>query len=109
KTPVPKASAKAPGGLPYNTSHDRLGDFDAMRKRRLVRVLVVYNKTNYFIDRGTPRGLVAEAFKLFGDYINQKYKTGNLRIHVALIPTRRDALESALLEGKGDIAAGYLI
>jgi len=65
KTPVPKGSARAPGGLPYNTSHDRLGDFDAMRKRRLVRVLVVYNKTNYFIDRGTPRGITAEAFKFF--------------------------------------------
>ena len=96
KTPVatpraPKASAKASGSLPLETSYERLGDFDAMRKRHLVRVLVVYNKTNYFIDRGTPRGIMAEAFKLFEDYINRKYRTGNLRIQVAMLPTRRDA------------------
>ena len=107
--PAQKRSSTASEAVALETSHGRLGDFDAMRKRRLVRVLVVYNKTNYFIDRGTPRGIVAEAFKLFEDHINQKYKTGNLRIHVALVPTRRDALASALLEGKGDVAAGYLI
>jgi membrane-bound lytic murein transglycosylase MltF len=112
KSPVPTPRAQKKSDTAKEAvaldSHGRLGDFDAMRKRRLVRVLVVYNRTNYFIDRGTPRGIVAEAFKLFEDYINQKYKTGNLRIHVALIPTRRDALASALLEGKGDIAAAYL-
>ena len=114
KAPVPTPRAPedvrhGSGGRSPSNSHGRLGDFDAMRKRRLVRVLVVYNKTNYFIDRGTPRGIAAEAFKLFEDYINQKYKTGNLRIHVAFIPTRRDALASALLEGKGDIAAAYIM
>ena len=54
------------------------GDFDAMRKRRVIRALVVYNKTNYFIDKGTPRGITYEALKLFEDEINKKYKTGNL-------------------------------
>src|SRR5215831_6053838 len=84
------------------------GDFDGMKKRRLVRVLVVYNKTNYFIDRGTPRGITTEAFSLFEDSINKKYKTGNLKIHVALLPVRRDELGEFLLAGKGDIAAANL-
>ena len=81
------------------------GDLDGMRKRRLIRVLVVYNKTNYFIDKGNPRGLTAEAFKMFEDDLNRKYKTGNLKIHVVLIPVRRDALADLLLGGKGDIIA----
>jgi len=84
------------------------GDFDGMKKRRLVRVLVVYNKTNYFIDKGSTRGVTAEAFKMFEDAINQKYKTKNLRIHVALVPVRRDALADLLLGGKGDVAAANL-
>src|SRR5262249_43223181 len=101
KSPAPKAKGdKHALPLPSATF---TGDFDGMKKRRLVRVLVVYNKTNYFIDRGTPRGITTEAFKMFEDYINQKYKTGNLRIHVAMIPTRRDALAESLLGGKGDI------
>ena len=37
------------------------GDFDAMVERRVIRVLVTYNKTNFFIDRGNQRGIVAEA------------------------------------------------
>ena len=84
------------------------GDFDGMRKRRLVRVLVVYNKTNFFIDKGQPRGITAEAFKLFEDDINKKYKTGNLRIHVVPIPVRRDELGDYLLSGKGDIVAASI-
>ncbi len=84
------------------------GDFDTMRKRRVIRALVVYNKTNYFIDKGTPRGITYEALKLFEDEINRKYKTGNLKIHVAFIPVGRKDLASALLEGRGDIAAAGL-
>jgi membrane-bound lytic murein transglycosylase MltF len=81
------------------------GDFDEMRKRRKIRVLLVYNKTNYFIDRGAQRGITYDAFKLFEDYINQKYKTGNLKIHVAMIPVARKDLAEALLDGRGDIVA----
>jgi len=84
------------------------GDFDGMKKRRLLRVLVVYNKTNYFIDRGQPRGITTDAFQLFEEHINKKYKTGNLKIHVALIPVRRDALADLLLSGKGDIVASNI-
>ena len=81
------------------------GDFDAMRKRRVIRVLVVPNKTNYFIDRGTQRGITYEGFKLFEDYLKKKYKTGNLKINVAFLPVSRKDLEAALLDGRGDIVA----
>ncbi|MGE5346930.1 MAG: transglycosylase SLT domain-containing protein [Acidithiobacillales bacterium] len=94
--------------LPLQPGLGRLGDFDAMRKRRVVKVLVVYNKTSYFIDKGRARGLTADAFKLFEDYINKKYKTGNLRIQVPLIPVRRDEIERALLDGRGDVAAANI-
>ena len=33
------------------------GDFDAMVKRRVIRAGVVYNRTQYFIDRGQQRGI----------------------------------------------------
>ncbi len=84
------------------------GDFDAMRKRRVIRALVVFNKTNYFIDKGTPRGITYEALKLFEDEINRKYKTGNLKINVAFIPVARKDLAAALSDGRGDIAAAGL-
>ena len=106
KSAAPRAK-KEKHELPIPTA-PWTGDFDGMKKRRLVRVLVVYNKTNYFIDRGTPRGITAEAFKLFEDDINKKYKTGNLKIHVVLVPVRRDELADHLLSGRGDIVAASI-
>ena len=36
------------------------GDFDAMIKRRAIRVAVTFNRTHYFIDKGQERGLTYE-------------------------------------------------
>lgn len=84
------------------------GDLDGMVKRRVIRVIVPYSKTSYFIDKGVQRGVAYDLFKLFEDYVNTKLKTGNLRVHVAFIPTSRDQLANALFSGKGDIAAGNI-
>ncbi len=84
------------------------GDFDAMVKRRLIRVLVVSNRMFYYVDRGTQRGATYEALQLFEKYVNQKYKTGELPVHVVCIPVRRDQLIAGLNEGRGDIAAANL-
>src|SRR6185503_7748847 len=40
-------------------------DFDAMIKRRMIRVAVTFNRTHYFIDKGEERGLTYESLKLF--------------------------------------------
>jgi len=106
QTPPP-AKAKTRHELP-TISPEILGDFDVLKKRRLIRVLVVYNKTNYFIDKGQPRGVTYEAFKLFEDDLNKKYKTGNLKIHVAILPVARADLAELLLKGRGDIAAANI-
>lgn len=45
--------AKEKQALPTQVG-SKVSDFDAMRKRRAIRALVVFNKTNYFIDKGTP-------------------------------------------------------
>jgi membrane-bound lytic murein transglycosylase MltF len=101
------AAAKEKHTLPTEVGA-KGGDFDAMRKGRQVRVLVVYNKTNYFIDKGAQRGITYDAFRMFEDEINKKYKTGNLKIHVTFLPVGRGDLEAALLGGRGDIAAANL-
>jgi membrane-bound lytic murein transglycosylase MltF len=84
------------------------GDLDGMIERRLVRVLVPYSKTQFFIDHGTQRGLAYEAGKKFEDELNKRLKTGNLRIQVLFIPMSRDELFPALLEGRGDVVAAAL-
>jgi membrane-bound lytic murein transglycosylase MltF len=85
-----------------------IGDFDGMVKRRLIRVLVAYSKTYYFLDQGHQRGLSYDLLKEFEKYVNEKLKTGTLRIKVLFIPVRRDEIISGLVKGFGDIAVANL-
>jgi membrane-bound lytic murein transglycosylase MltF len=84
------------------------GDLDAMVQRRLIRVILPYSKTSYFIDKGVQRGIAYDFFRLFEEYVNGQLKTGSRHIEVLFIPTSRDQLGDALFSGKGDIAAGNL-
>ncbi len=84
------------------------GDLDGMIQRRMIRVLLTYSKTHYFVDRGTQRGISYEAFRLFEDDLNKKLQKKHARVHVVFIPVARDELIPALLEGRGDIAAANL-
>jgi len=84
------------------------GDFDAMAERRVIRVLVVYNKMLYFLDGATQRGTSYDGLKEFEKFINKKLKTRTLKIHVVFIPVTRDKLLPALKKGLGDIATANL-
>ena len=39
------------------------GDFDALVKRRAIRVAVTFNRTHYFIDQGQERGLTVRGLE----------------------------------------------
>jgi membrane-bound lytic murein transglycosylase MltF len=84
------------------------GDFDAMIKRRLVRILVPYSKTLYFLDQGRARGVVHDAGKELEKRLNRSYGSKTLPIRVVFIPTAREHLLQDLIDGYGDIAAGNL-
>ncbi|MNM87097.1 membrane-bound lytic transglycosylase F [compost metagenome] len=90
------------------------GDLDGMIERRVIRVLTVYSKTFYFVDRGVQRGTTYDFFRVFEEDLNKKLvkdkklKHKALKVRVMLIPVARDELLPALLAGKGDIAASNL-
>jgi membrane-bound lytic murein transglycosylase MltF len=81
------------------------GDLDEMVARRLIRAGVVFNRTQYFVDRGTQRGMAYESISLFEEEINKRLKTGALKVHVAFVPLQRDQLFQALNDGKVDLVA----
>lgn len=83
-------------------------DFDKMLKRRVVRILVPFSRTSFFIDKGVALGFEAELGHEFENWLNKRYGKKPYRIHVAFIPTPRERLFSDLRDGKGDIAAGNL-
>ncbi|HTM31712.1 MAG TPA: lytic transglycosylase F [Vicinamibacterales bacterium] len=84
------------------------GDLDEMIKRRVIRAGVTFNRTHYFIDRGQQRGMAYEALMNFEEALNKKLNTGHLKVHVAIVPLGRDALQSALLDGKVDLLIAQL-
>ncbi|BFU96286.1 MAG: Lytic transglycosylase [Nitrospira sp.] len=86
------------------------GDLDGMTERRVIRALVAPSRTSYWINGARQTGAEYELLKAFQEEINAKYRGKNkhVLVHVVFIPTSRDQLIPALLEGRGDIAAGIL-
>jgi membrane-bound lytic murein transglycosylase MltF len=90
------------------------GDLDGMIARRKIRVLTVYNKSFYFVNKGVQRGATYDLFRLFEDDLNKrlakekKLEHKHLKVRVVFIPVARDELLPALVAGKGDIAASNL-
>ena len=60
------------------------GDYDHMVDRHLIRALVPFSKTFYFLDGATQRGLTYEKLKGFETYINQKL--GKKTVKVVPLP-----------------------
>jgi membrane-bound lytic murein transglycosylase MltF len=84
------------------------GDFDALVNRRAIRVAVTFNRTHYFIDKGRERGITYESLKLFESDLNAELKTGNLKVHVVMLPMPRDQMYTALAAGKVDMVAAMV-
>ena len=64
-TPKPQAESPSEAALERFREQKWTGDLDAMLQRRQIRVLVPYSKTLYFVDKGQPRGLAHDVYKLF--------------------------------------------
>lgn len=84
------------------------GDLDGMIERRVIRVLVPYSKTFYFIDRGAQRGLSYELMHEFGNIVNKTHKLTRLPVATVFLPVSRDELIAHLNAGLGDVAAANL-
>lgn len=90
------------------------GDLDGMIKRGFIRVLALNGRTTYFVDNGHLHGTVVDYARLFEDDLNKKLaadknrKNKNVKLRVVFVAMRPDRIFSALMAGKGDIAAGNL-
>jgi membrane-bound lytic murein transglycosylase MltF len=85
------------------------GDLPGMINRRVIRVLVPYSRTLYFVDLGgTQRGMSYDFMRAFEDELNSRLERGTLRVHVVFIPVARAQLLPLLIAGQGDVAAANL-
>jgi membrane-bound lytic murein transglycosylase MltF len=96
------------GTIPLAAHEPWTGDLDGMQERRMIRVLVPYSRTLYFLDGPEQRGIVFETMREFEEAFNKKLGRRHVRVNLVFLPTTRDRLIPALLEGRGDVIAANL-
>jgi membrane-bound lytic murein transglycosylase MltF len=84
------------------------GDLDAMQERRLIRFLVAYNRTNFFIQDGRERGFEHELIQQFADFLNRDIGDDEPPFRVVTLPLPFEDLVARLRAGEGDVVAAGL-
>ncbi len=85
------------------------GDLQQIRQqRRLIRVLVSYSDTNFFVMRGKYRGLEYELLREYGRFLNRQPPKHKIKTNIVFRAIPFERLIPALREGRGDIAAAGL-
>ena len=77
-----------------------LDDFEAIKKRKVLRVLLRNNAASYFLYRGELMGFEYELAREFAEY-------HGMRLEV-VVPPSHSQMTSWLLEGRADIALGFM-
>lgn len=83
-------------------------DLEGLIKRRVVRVLVTYSPSGFFLEDGQPRGFEYELMEQYRRHLKTRVKPRSWPVVFAFIPMQFDELLPALAAGWGDIAAAGL-
>lgn len=87
-----------------------LGDLDEIRERRILRVLVSYNRTNFFHTVRGDRGIEHDLMKEYESYLNRGPRKKRYKTHLVFLTRPFEQLFSDLTNGHGDIiAAGITV
>jgi membrane-bound lytic murein transglycosylase MltF len=109
KPAAPAPGAEAKSALPVG-SRPWKGDLEEMTtKRRVIRALVPFSKTFYYVERGRARGVSYEILTQFEQDLNKKLKTKSLKVRVLFLPVGREELIQRLVDGYGDLIVADLV
>ena len=100
-----KPTVDSRASVPVSRAGTWTGDFDALLKHRMIRMLVPYSPTLFYHDRGQARGVIAAASVELEKFLNKKFPDKR-PFTVVTIPTTRDRLFQGLIDGEGDVAGG---
>jgi membrane-bound lytic murein transglycosylase MltF len=107
--PATTAAAEPKGELQVGTRPWK-GDFEEMTtQRRVIRALVPFSKTFYYVERGRSRGISYDVLTQFEQDLNKKLKTKNVKVRVLYFPVGREELLQRLVDGYGDVIIADLV
>jgi len=99
--------AKSEEVMLRNIQEPFIGDLQEIKRDRMIRALVSYSRTDFFIEDGTIKGFEGELLKSYEKWLNKGIRRRE-KIHMVFVPMPFDQLLQALQEGRGDIAAAGL-
>lgn len=76
--------------------------------RRLLTVLIPYDRTRFFIHKGEPRGFEYDLVQQFEKFFNDNRAEDSEPLQTIFVPVPFAQLVDLLANGRGDIAAGGL-
>ena len=85
-----------------------IGDLKEIKERRILRVLVSYNRTNFFHTSRGDRGIEHDLMKEFEKYLNRGPRKKRYKTHIVFLARPFEKLIPDLKAGFGDIAASGL-
>lgn len=85
-----------------------IGDLEQIRDRRILRVLVSYNRTNFFHTDKGERGLEHDLMIAYENYLNRGPRKERYKTHIVFLSKPFNQLIGALAAGEGDIIAAGL-
>jgi len=87
-----------------------IGDLPEIRERRILRVLVSYNRTNFFHTDKGERGLEHDLMIEYERYLNRGPRKERYKTHIVFLTKPFNQLLESLVNGEGDIiASGFSI
>lgn len=107
---VPQIDRQSPADIALQNllSESHQDDLDGMVKRGIIRVLVTFSKTHYYVDKGQQYGLAYESIVAFEKQLRQRFQYKGKPPVVLIIPVSRDELLPRLQAGLADIAIANL-
>jgi membrane-bound lytic murein transglycosylase MltF len=110
---LPGANSNAMASSKQDSVQNRInqpfiGDLKQIRERRILRVLVSYNRTNFFHTIKGDRGIEHDLMKEFEKYLNRGPRKERYKTHIVFLARPFERLISDLTFGYGDIAASGL-
>jgi membrane-bound lytic murein transglycosylase MltF len=84
------------------------GDLKEIRQRRILRVLVSYNRTNFFHTPKGERGLEHDLMIEYEKFLNRGPRKERFKTHVVFLARPFETLVTDLQNGYGDIVAAGL-
>ncbi|MDX1401203.1 MAG: transporter substrate-binding domain-containing protein, partial [Kiloniellales bacterium] len=84
------------------------GDLPQLVEKGVIRVLVSFDRTNFFVKNGAPSGFEYDLIQEYRKYLRKKLPNKAWPVTFVFIPVHFDQLLPALISGFGDIAAAGL-